>query len=32
MNIYTLDYAREANKLAQILKQYEIKDDNSLFV
>ncbi|KAF2271683.1 replication protein-like protein A 70 kDa DNA-binding subunit [Westerdykella ornata] len=31
-NIYTLDYAREANKLAQILKQYEIKDENSLFV
>ncbi|KAF2747195.1 replication factor-a protein [Sporormia fimetaria CBS 119925] len=30
-NIYTLDYAREANKLAQLIKQYDMQE-NSLFV
>ena len=27
-----LDFAREANKLAQIIKQYNMADDHSLFV
>ncbi|KAF2876797.1 replication protein-like protein A 70 kDa DNA-binding subunit [Massariosphaeria phaeospora] len=31
MNLYSLNYAQEANKLAQLMKQYEINDD-SLFV
>lgn len=32
-NIYSLNYASEANKLAQLLKQYDINDNNdSLFV
>jgi replication factor A1 len=29
--MYTLNYAQEANKLAQMLKQYDMKDD-TLFV
>jgi replication factor A1 len=31
MNIYPLNYAQEANKLTQLIKQYD-GDDNSLFV
>lgn len=31
LNIYPLNYAQEANKLAQLIKQYDM-DDNSLFV
>ena len=31
LNIYPLNYAQEANKLAQMIKQYDISDD-SLFV
>lgn len=31
MNLYSLNYAQEANKLAQILKQYDV-DSDSLFV
>ncbi|KAF1834864.1 replication protein-like protein A 70 kDa DNA-binding subunit [Decorospora gaudefroyi] len=31
MNLYPLNYAQEANKLAQLIKQYEINED-SLFV
>jgi replication factor A1 len=31
MNIYSLDYAKEANKLAQLIKQYDVNED-SLFV
>jgi replication factor A1 len=31
LNIYPLNYAQEANKLAAMIKQYDINDD-SLFV
>jgi replication factor A1 len=31
MNLYPLNYAQEANKLAQLIKQYDSSDD-SLFV
>jgi replication factor A1 len=31
MGLNTLNYAQEANKLAQLIKQYDINDD-SLFV
>lgn len=31
MNIYTLNYAQEANKLADMIKQYDMKEE-SLFV
>lgn len=31
MNIYPLNYAQEANKLAELIKQYNINED-SLFV
>jgi replication factor A1 len=31
MNLYPLNFAQEANKLAQLIKQYDINDD-SLFV
>jgi replication factor A1 len=31
MNLYPLNYAQEANKLAQLIKQYDTNDD-SLFV
>jgi replication factor A1 len=33
LNIYPLNYAQEANKLAQLIKQYDVDDNsNSLFV
>jgi len=33
MNIHPLNYAQEANKLAQLIKQYDMDDNsNSLFV
>jgi replication factor A1 len=33
MNLYGLNYAQEANKLAQLLKQYDLNDNSdSLFV
>jgi len=31
MNLYPLNYAQEANKLAELIKQYNINED-SLFV
>jgi replication factor A1 len=31
LNMYPLNFAQEANKLAQLIKQYDINDD-SLFV
>ena len=31
MNIYPLNFAQEANKLAQLIKQYHMNED-SLFV
>lgn len=33
LNIYPLNYGQEANKLAQLIKQYDINDNSdSLFV
>jgi replication factor A1 len=33
MNLYGLNYAQEANKLAKLLKQYDLNDNSdSLFV
>jgi replication factor A1 len=33
LNIYPLNYAQEANKLAALIKQYDINDNSdSLFV
>ena len=31
LNLYKLNYAQEANKLAQLIKQYDLNED-SLFV
>jgi replication factor A1 len=31
MNLYPLNYAQEANKLAELIKQYNVNED-SLFV
>jgi len=31
LNLYKLNYAQEANKLAQLIKQYDMNED-SLFV